>query len=103
MNATVVDALKEALKTKPNTGICGILIALDLEDAQYYYELMFECCEELNVFSGSLSMPITVDHGEPSTLYRNAKRKNKLWNSTTKYGAARRNVAQLMIERLENE
>lgn len=100
MNYQVINALKEALQTKPSHGICGVLTSLNLEEPVPYYELMFEVCEDLNVYSGSIAMPITVAHGEPYALYRNARKKGKLWNSTTKYGNARRRVAIEMIERL---
>lgn len=98
----VIEALQLALNTKPNHGICGVLEALDLEEPSEYYELMFKCCEALGVFSGTLAMPISVRHGEPYALYSNARRKKKLWNSTTKYGAARRAVANMMITELKH-
>ena len=98
----VIEALLDALKTQPRHGICGVLEALDLEEPAEYYELMFSCCEQLGVFSGTLAMPITVNHGEPYFLYSGARRKNKLWKATTKYGAARRAVAMLMIEELKD-
>lgn len=102
MNYQVIEALQLALNTKPNHGICGVLQALDLEEPSEYYELMFKCCEALGVFSGTLAMPISVRHGEPYALYSNARRKKKLWNSTTKYGAARRAVASKMIMELKH-
>lgn len=100
MDHEVIEALQLALKVKPNHGICGVLEALDIEEPAEYYELMFSCCEALGVFSGTLAMPISVSHGEPYALYSNARRKKKLWNSTTKYGAARRAVANMMISEL---
>lgn len=102
MHYQVIETLKKALVEQPDTGICGLLEKLELEEAQFYYELMFKACEDLGVFSGTLAMPISVQHGEPYMLYRSAKRKGKLWKSTTRYGAARRKVALRMIEEIEN-
>lgn len=103
MNEQVIAALMHALKTKPNHGICQILTDLGFDDMSDYYALMIKCCEALGVYSGNPSVPISVAYGEPYMLFRNAKRKKKMWNSKSRYGNARRAVAAMMIEELKHD
>lgn len=110
MNHLVVNALKKALEEQPNHGICGALQTLyakmptTFTFSQQYrnFRRMLNCCETLDLCSKRSTFPIQISDKDPSMMYRDAKRKGTLWSKHSKYGRARRAVAELMIKELED-